>query len=101
MLLIQNAYLINPADSREGICDIAIGNGKFLAIETSITPEQAAALAAGLEDGRTAVGREGRVCSANGFRDFPLIVVGRYRDVVNATVGRERTAVSGSYRLIV
>ena len=33
MLLIQNAYLINPADSREGICDIAIGNGRFLAIE--------------------------------------------------------------------
>ena len=48
MLLIQNAYLINPADSREGICDIAIGNGKFLAIEASIPPEQAAALAAGL-----------------------------------------------------
>ena len=48
MLLIQNAYLINPADSREGICDIAIGNGRFLAIEASIPPERAAALADGL-----------------------------------------------------
>ena len=69
MLLIQNAYLINPADSREGVCDIAIGNGKFLAIETSITPEQAAALAAGLPgDG------EVRIIDARGLTAAPGLV---------------------------
>ena len=69
MLLIQNAYLINPADSREGICDIAIGNGKFLAIEASIPPEQAAALGAGLPgDG------EIRIIDARGLTAAPGLI---------------------------
>ena len=69
MLLIQNAYLINPADSREGICDIAIGNGRFLAIEASIPPERAAALAAGLAgDG------EVRVIDARGLTAAPGLI---------------------------
>ena len=69
MLLIQNAYLINPADSREGICDIAIGNGRFLAIEASIPPERAAALAAGLPgDG------EVRVIDARGLTAAPGLI---------------------------
>ena len=69
MLLIQNAYLINPADSREGICDIAIGNGRFLAIEAFIPPERAAALAAGLPgDG------EVRVIDARGLTAAPGLI---------------------------
>ena len=44
MLLIKNAYLIDPASSREGISDILIDSGRFLQIGTNLSHTEGAEL---------------------------------------------------------